>query len=645
MSQSQSSNFSGYQVSKSRISKYRILGLVGRGQFGKVLCARDRETKSLVALKELEQKRFPTSKLLRELRFLISLQHPNIVSCQSLVHSKNCRYLVMEYCASGTLRELIEHHYQLTPQQCILLAIDILLGLEHAHNAEIIHCDLKPENVLLTLTTNGWQAKLSDFGIARLSQESSEEGGNTGSPGYMAPERFYGQFSIASDIYAVGIMLYEMLFKDRPFVGKPSELMSAHMNQRVSIPASVPRSLQEIILKALEKLPARRYASAHQMLEALQAIVNTAELIHLKLELISPFADLPPICLAEKSDLLHWLDLSDCLFPAETRREASRRVVAIAESSSMFARDLGNELSHASIYSATTTHLQNHTLLGNLGFKPEATTVTKFNSKIIAIVVSPSEIAFVITQQTIHRQIRGKWQTLYQLNPQPASSVATPAPQAFPSFLWAISPKADWIAVAIDNSLEIKNLKYSRSMKLGFNQRTIHFLVAVDRHHLVAIANHPKTQDSRLIVISRRGNIMGKTTLPAEIAQAIAGKPSNRLLLVEASHAKTILLIEIQPYHITRIVLAYQPILVAPTSWGYAITALDDRSPDSQDKISSVIMLIDGYGQNLGCLKLEGEILAIAAIGFDKLAISVIQGEQNRLCAINLRALEVDLIF
>ncbi|MEE3717080.1 serine/threonine-protein kinase [Tumidithrix elongata RA019] len=622
MSQSQSSQF----------SKYRIIGLVGRGQFGRVLCARNRETKNLVALKELEQKRFPTSKLLRELRFLISLQHPNIVSCMSLVHSKNCRYLVMEYCASGTLRELIDHHYQLTPQQCIDLVIDILLGLEHAHNAKIIHCDLKPENVLLTLTANGWQAKLSDFGIARLSQEMSEENGagNTGSPGYMAPERFYGQFSIASDIYAVGIILYELLLKDRPFTGKPSELMSAHMNQRVTIPDLVPRSLQAIITKALQKLPARRYTTARQMLEELQAIANSSEVIDLNLEPIARLNDLPTISLAEQADLLLWQNMSD-------------RVVAIA---------------HASqdgewIYYATANQLQKQLVAKDLSFYEEEEFVAKFNPAIAAIFIS-KQIIFVITQRSIHRQLEGKWQTIYQTNQSSEiqRGELQSQQQVSQKFLWAISPEADWIAVAIDNSLEIKNLKYLRSVKLGFNQRTIHFLVPLDQHHLVAISNRTDTKDSRLMVISRRGNLMEKRTLPSLISQAIAGQPSNQLLLVEAKNPKTILLLQLKPYHITRIVLAYQPILIASTSWGYAITGACETVPMNASLTSdrakigkTAIILLDFYGQNLGCLEVEGEIVEIAAIGIQSLAISVIQNQRHRLCFIDLKELDIDLIF
>ena len=256
----------------SQFSKYRILGLVGRGQFGKVSCARMRDTGKLVALKELEHQRFPTSKLLRELRFLLTLQHENIVTCSALMHHQNYRYLVMDYCEGGTLRDLMSHSKTLSVQQCFDLIHDILLGLEHAHAANIIHCDIKPENILLKITANGWLAKISDFGIAKLSQEIGTDSNNSGSPGYMAPERFYGQFSAGSDIYAVGIILYELLVGKRPFTGMPTELMNAHLNHRIVIPDSLPRSLAKIITRSLDKLPKRRYISASEMRQDLEAI-------------------------------------------------------------------------------------------------------------------------------------------------------------------------------------------------------------------------------------------------------------------------------------------------------------------------------------------------------------------------------------
>ncbi len=188
----------------------------------------------------------------------------------------------MEYCEGGTLRYLIEQQNSLRLQEALNLIIGILDGLDYAHQRGIIHCDIKPENILLTLKSQGWEPKLSDFGIARrlplegkLSHSERPSTFTGGSPAYMAPERFYGIYSPRSDVYAVGIVLFELLAGDRPFHGLPGELMSAHLNQRLQIPTEIPEALQTIIQKSLEKLPARRYKTAAEMAEALRkALVN-----------------------------------------------------------------------------------------------------------------------------------------------------------------------------------------------------------------------------------------------------------------------------------------------------------------------------------------------------------------------------------
>jgi serine/threonine protein kinase len=222
---------------------------------------------------------------------LLSLQHPHIVSCYAIEHNRGNRYLVMEYCEAGTLRELLNHSGGLTPLQGIKLILDTLQGLGHAHKSNIIHCDLKPENVLLRLTSKGWQAKVSDFGVAKLAQEIGEVSNNTGSPGYMAPERFYGEFSIASDLYAIGVMLYEVLLGKRPFSGKPSELMVAHINQRVHIPDTLPMALRKVVAKSLEKLPGKRFTSAQAMQEAIIAALKSGEVNKEQLSQVLAFAE------------------------------------------------------------------------------------------------------------------------------------------------------------------------------------------------------------------------------------------------------------------------------------------------------------------------------------------------------------------
>ncbi|MGB5975110.1 MAG: serine/threonine-protein kinase, partial [Nodosilinea sp.] len=252
--------------SRQRRSQYRILGMVGHGQFGRVYCAAHRTSGELVAVKDLHKDRFPTHKFLRELRFLISLQHPSIVTCHAIEHSASGRQLVLDYCEGGTLRSLMESDTELTMQEVLDFTLDLLAALECAHDQGIVHCDIKPENVLMELTPGGWAARVSDLGIARLSQEATQvDMGQTGSPAYMAPERFYNQHPAAADLYSVGIILYELLLGHRPFSGTPQELMVAHLNRYPVLPVQLPEPLSDILRKALQKLLPRRYATAQAM--------------------------------------------------------------------------------------------------------------------------------------------------------------------------------------------------------------------------------------------------------------------------------------------------------------------------------------------------------------------------------------------
>ncbi|NJN39497.1 MAG: serine/threonine protein kinase [Acaryochloridaceae cyanobacterium CSU_3_4] len=258
-------------------TRYRILGQVGQGQFGQVFCAIDRQTSQFVALKVFNKRELSTRLFLRELRLLTSLQHAHIVAVQTIAYTAKERYLVMDYCEGGTLRDLLVRLIHLSLEKRLQIIINVLKGLEYAHQRQVIHCDLKPENILLTYTATGWSAKITDFGIARLAEEAGYSvigQGDTGSPAYMAPERFYSEYSYASDLYAMGVILFELLVGKRPFMGLPGELMTAHLNAVASIPASVPFLLRSILKTALQKLPQKRFKSAGEMLKALELAAN-----------------------------------------------------------------------------------------------------------------------------------------------------------------------------------------------------------------------------------------------------------------------------------------------------------------------------------------------------------------------------------
>jgi serine/threonine protein kinase len=252
---------------KSIRSHYHLLGRVGQGQYSQVFCAIHKATGDVVALKQIDPARSLTAQSLRELRLLVTLQHPNVVAWQGYNHCREGRYLVMDYCEGGTLRQLMQP--RLPIGLAVAIVADVLRGLAHVHGHGMIHADVKPENILLRLAPGGWQARLADFGIACLIGETAPLDSFCGSPAYMAPERFGGTIGPTADLYAIGIILYELLVGDRPFGGTPGELQTAHLTGAIALPAALPQGLQQILHQALQKAPGDRFASAGAMLAAL----------------------------------------------------------------------------------------------------------------------------------------------------------------------------------------------------------------------------------------------------------------------------------------------------------------------------------------------------------------------------------------
>ncbi len=251
-------------------SHYEIFDCIGQGHHGQVYHAIHTLNQKHVALKFLDHHTFPTHRFLRELNCLLSLRHPNILTCHGFEHHDAGRYLVMDYCPAGNLRHLMSTT-TLSLEQKLTLIQDVLKGLEYAHDQGIVHCDIKPENILIEVHQHRYIARIGDFGIARIRHSIAKAGtpSYTGSPAYMAPERYYGEFSSRADLYAVGIILFELLEGCRPFNGTPGELMIAHMNQRVKIPDSIPFLLRSVLTQSLNKLPQRRFASARHMIKAI----------------------------------------------------------------------------------------------------------------------------------------------------------------------------------------------------------------------------------------------------------------------------------------------------------------------------------------------------------------------------------------
>lgn len=586
-------------------SRYHILGLIGQGQFGKVYCASDRRTGQLVALKELTHQRAPTNQFLQELWFIISLQHPNIAACRALEHIHNGRYLVMDYCEGGTLRHLLEQNHALRLQESLQLLIGVLEGLHYAHQRGIIHCDIKPENILLTLKPQGWHPKLSDFGIARhlptqgkfsSSQKPSLFTG--GSPAYMAPERFYGLYSCQSDLYAIGVVLYEMLTGDRPFHGLPGELMWLQLNQRLQVPNFIPEPLQIIVQKALEKLPARRYRTALEMSEALQQA-----LIHPQ---IKNQADTIISWQTQEDDITEDLPQPPVTSIQEPEQLFTQTVPLLIVKSSQF--PLVFTANFPDIYTAFEKKLEvwsqpqenNDSDHSPNPSEPKIKEKFKFSEPILSLVPIKNR-CLVLTQNRIYHftSFQSAPQVLLNLSAiKPLSSEQSPTdpyssdspnsqdldslnpqPSADLNYKIAIDPYSNYMALAIAKQLRFYRftsnsngspLKLNRKTSLSAQEMPELFFLS-HRYLLTAWLNFKQKPINILRVYTRRGKPVGNLKLPFLLKQLLSLSQPYTLLGIGQDEHPFLVLLRLKPLNIVRIPLNEPPSFTGVTPWGFVI--------------------------------------------------------------------------
>ncbi|MEM9482168.1 MAG: serine/threonine-protein kinase [Cyanobacteria bacterium P01_F01_bin.116] len=573
-------------------SNYRLLGLVGNGQFGRVYCGVHRKTGQLVAIKYLHRHSLPTHAFLRELRCLLSLAHPNIVACHAVEHCAQGRQLVLEYCAGGTLRS-----HMLTPLSLFdiyHLISDVLSGLAHAHQQGIVHCDVKPENILLGYHNGRWQAKVSDFGIAKLIQDSPHRKGlgQTGSPAYMAPERFYCQYSPSADVYAVGIMLFELLVGQRPFSGTPTALQSAHLNQPVPNAQQLVAPLKSIITKALEKLPARRYPSATDMLSDFQ-----------KINPVSLEIPRPPT------------PLSYSPYQGESFHHCPQPVA------------------HLTVGSAKT---------------PEA-----ISAPPIAIAYG-EHIAWLQQQilsacKTLDSPIQGLYSS------PPGLMVSTqhslwygPEPEKLaPIIHWPLPCLVDvahhqrWAATLTTDTKQLTILTLNANSVSGSIKRplspdlTLKQVLTIDSGHLVIVGHTEKT-GTQLQLWNRRGMYLTSLALGLHLHQLTRIGQSHQWMAIDSQAPKTVIFLTFKPLRISRITLDISPTIMMALPWGYLFC-----------DAAGQMILLDRDFSPIGGIQGPAGITAIATSSPYEIIVAAwdLDSATGTIHHLNLQEFDLDIIF
>lgn len=274
------------------IGRYQILEELGRGGMAFVYKALDTRLNRLVAIKVIRRTAFLDEhyeamirRFEREARSLAILDHPHIVKVFDYGEQEGSPYLVMQFLAGGSLKDLVRST-QSPPDWCeaVRLCIPVARALAYAHRQGIVHRDVKPANILLSVQG---EPMLSDFGIAKILHTGegalTGSGVSIGTPEYMAPEQAMGNVVAQSDIYSLGIVLFELVTGQRPFTADtPMAVMLKHIQEPIPdvrvFNATLPEELARILEKACAKQPAARFASADEFADALERLVSRDEM-------------------------------------------------------------------------------------------------------------------------------------------------------------------------------------------------------------------------------------------------------------------------------------------------------------------------------------------------------------------------------
>lgn len=262
--------------------RYQIIDKIGTGGMAEVYLAEDKELDRRVAIKILHNRYADDTVFIerfkREARSAANLSHPNIVSIFDWGKDDEGYFLVMEVLKGKSLKQIIDDKGHLSEPEAIDIAVQVCSALSYAHENRIIHRDIKPHNIIID---DSGHVKVTDFGIARIGDDGAtvtQTGAMLGTPQYFSPEQAQGYITGApSDIYALGITIFEMLTGRVPFTGdNPVAIAFKHVHEAPILPSEYRHDLstqmEQIILKALNKEPEDRYASAEELRDALKQL-------------------------------------------------------------------------------------------------------------------------------------------------------------------------------------------------------------------------------------------------------------------------------------------------------------------------------------------------------------------------------------
>ena len=272
--------------------RYEVLEKIGTGGMSVVYRAKDHKLNRFVAIKVLKQEFSDNasfvSKFRVEAQAAAGLMHPNIVNVYDVGEEKGINYIVMELVDGITLKKYIEKKSRLSVKEAISIAIQVSMGLQAAHHARIIHRDIKPQNIIIS---KDGKVKITDFGIAKAATSNTITSNVMGSVHYTSPEQARGGYSDErSDIYSLGITIFEMLTGRVPFNGETTvaiaikHIQSPMPSPREFVP-EIPVSVEQIVLKCCEKSPDRRYQNMESLIADLkQSLIhpddNFVKVIH-----------------------------------------------------------------------------------------------------------------------------------------------------------------------------------------------------------------------------------------------------------------------------------------------------------------------------------------------------------------------------